>query len=124
VLSTGKALQGQVSPGEALQGVLYPIMGGLQGRNLPPPDIPPEIPPELRTISELRARVWRDVGYTDEDIKFALRWAWSWSQGMARKLFPNRSDVDAIAREIYAQALDFASKLLARRVAKRHLQGR
>jgi hypothetical protein len=98
-------------------------MGGIHKRNLPPPPIPPEIPSELRAMSELRARVWRDVGYTDEDIQFALKWAWSWSQGMARKLFPNRPDTEAIAREIYAQALEFASKLLARRVARRHLRG-
>jgi hypothetical protein len=43
---------------------------------------------------------------------------------MARKLFPNRVDTEAIAREIYTQALDFASKLLARRVARRHLRGK
>jgi len=123
VLSTSKAIQGQVIPEEEPLGFPYPIMGGLQRRNSPPPPIPSEIPPDLRTISELRARVWRDVGYTDEDIQFALKWAWSWSQGMAKKLFPNRVDTDAIAREIYAQALDFASKLLARRVARRHLRG-
>ena len=102
----------------------YPVMGGIHKRNLPPPPIPPEIPPELRAMSELRARVWRDVGYTDEDIQFALKWAWSWSQGMARKLFPNRVDTEAIAREIYAQALEFASKLLARRATRRHLRGK
>lgn len=107
-----------------MPGPAYPVMGGFQRRNLPPPPIPHEIPPDLRAVSELRARVWRDVGYTDEDIQFALKWAWSWSLGMARKLFPNRVDTEAIAREIYTQALDFASKLLARRVARRHLRGK
>jgi hypothetical protein len=107
-----------------MPGFTYPVMGGIHKRNLPSPPIPPEIPLELRAMSEFRARVWRDVGYTDEDIQFALKWAWAWSQGMARKLFPNRPDTEAIAREIYAQALDFASKLLARRVARRHLRGK
>ena len=122
MLSTSRLPKGQGVYEEELPGFPYPLMGGLQRRNSPPPPIPSEIPPDLRTISEFRARVWRDVGYTDEDIQFALKWAWSWSQGMARKLFPNRPDTEAIAREIYAQALDFASKLLARRTARRHLR--